>query len=80
MPKAVVTGVDTYSYVEDGLIVRADRDETIYVSADELARGLDLDALSKPGSKAAKDAAAEDTGDAAPADADADAAAEDTGA
>ena len=57
--KAVVVGVDTYRWVdENGDIQSADRGEEVFVSAKEFERIEG--ALSKPGSKDAKAASADE--------------------
>lgn len=60
MPKAAVTGVDTYRWVDDdGNVQSAERGDGIDVSDKEFERGVGLGALSKPGTVEAKEAKAD---------------------
>ena len=64
MAKATVAGVDDYRWVEDGVILSAGRGEEIDVSAEELARGVELGALEAAGSKKPRGKSDEPTADA----------------
>lgn len=55
MAKATVTGVDDYRWAEDGAILSAALGDDIDVSDDELARGLEIGALSLPADAASDD-------------------------
>lgn len=66
--KAVVTGVDTYRWVDaDGTVCQAEKGDTIEISSDEFDRGVDLEALSKASTREAKDAAGDQKDNTTPA-------------